>query len=111
MSCKSSEDEWLRGLQESAAGIELLRSLWPKAFPQQAHFVRPLVSGLAGQIAERMGWSPRYAAGVLRGWKLRRAYCQAVLHYDAAGISKVRKSPPPLSKMQHGGWPANNWPG
>jgi hypothetical protein len=82
MSSKSSEEEWLRGLKESAAGIEVLRSFWPKAFPQQAHLVRPLVSGLAGQIAERMGWSPRYAAGVLRGWKLRRAYCQAVLHYE-----------------------------
>jgi hypothetical protein len=80
MSSKSSEDEWLRGLKESAAGIALLRSLWPKAFPQQAHFV--MVSGLAGQIAERTGWSPRYAAGVLRGWKLRRAYCQAVLQYE-----------------------------
>jgi sRNA-binding protein len=82
MSSKSSEDEWLRGLKESAAGIELLRSLWPKAFPQQARFVRPLVSGLAGQIAERTGWSLRYASGVLRGWKLRRAYCQAVLQYE-----------------------------
>jgi hypothetical protein len=82
MSSKSSEEEWLRGLKESAAGIEVLRSFWPKAFPQQAHLVRPLVSGLAGQIAERTGWSPRYAAGVLRGWKLRRAYCQAVLQYE-----------------------------
>jgi hypothetical protein len=33
-------------------------------------------------IAERTGWSPRYAAGVLHGWKLRGAYCYAVLRYD-----------------------------
>jgi sRNA-binding protein len=82
MSPKSSESEWLRGLKESAAGIEVLRSLWPNAFPQQRHLVRPLVTGVAGQIAERMGWSHQYTTGVLRGWKLRRAYCEAVLRYD-----------------------------
>jgi sRNA-binding protein len=82
VSSTSSEDEWLRGLKESAAGIEVLRSLWPHAFPQQKHLVRPLVSGLAAQIVERTGWSLRYASGVLRGWKLRRAYCQAVLQYN-----------------------------
>lgn len=82
MSSKSSENEWLRGLKESAAGIQVLRSLWPHAFPQEGHLVRPLVTGLAGQIAERTGWSLRYASGVLRGWKLRRAYCRAVLQYD-----------------------------
>jgi len=82
MSPKSSESEWLRGLKESAAGIEVLRSLWPNAFPQQGHLVRPLLAGLAGQIAARTGWSPQYTTGVLRGWKLRRAYCEAVLRYD-----------------------------
>jgi sRNA-binding protein len=82
MSSKSSENEWLRGLKESAAGIQVLRSLWPHAFPQEGHLVRPLVAGLAGQIAERTGWSLRYASGVLRGWKRRRAYCRAVLQYD-----------------------------
>jgi sRNA-binding protein len=82
MSSKSSESEWLHGLRESAAGIEVLRSLWPNAFPRQWHLVRPLVAGLAGQIAERTGWSPQYTTGVLRGWKLRRAYCEAVLRYD-----------------------------
>ena len=82
LSPKSSESEWLRGLKESAAGIGVLRSLWPNAFPQQRHLVRPLIAGLAGQIAERTGWSPQYTRGVLRGWKLRRAYCEAVLRYD-----------------------------
>ena len=82
MSPTSSEDEWLRGLKESASGIEVLRSLWPNAFPQQRHLVRPLVAGLAGQIAERTGWSSQYTRGVLRAWKLRRAYCDAVLRYD-----------------------------
>jgi hypothetical protein len=33
-------------------------------------------------IAERTGWSPRYAAGVLHGWKLRGAYCDAVLRHE-----------------------------
>src|SRR5918911_4406322 len=82
MTPKSSESEWLRGLKESAAGIEVLRSLWPNAFPQQRHLVKPLVAGLAEQIAERTGWSPQYTRGVLRGWKLRRAYCEAVLRYE-----------------------------
>jgi hypothetical protein len=31
MSSKSLEGEWLRGLKESAAGIEVLRSRWPNA--------------------------------------------------------------------------------
>ena len=82
MTPKSSQSEWLRGLKESAAGIEVLRSFWPNAFPQQRHLVRPLVAGLAGQIAERTGWSPQYITGVLRSWKLRRAYCEAVLRHD-----------------------------
>ena len=82
MASKSSENELVRGLRESAAGIEVLRSLWPNAFPQKGHLVRPLVSGIIGQIAERTGWSPRYTTGVLRGWKLRRAYCDAILRYD-----------------------------
>jgi sRNA-binding protein len=81
MASKSSENELVRGLRESAAGIEVLRSLWPNAFPQKGHLVRPLVSGIIGQIAERTGWSPRYTTGVLRGWKLRRAYCDAILRY------------------------------
>jgi sRNA-binding protein len=82
MTSKSSENELVRGLRESASGIEMLRSLWPNAFPQKGHLVRPLVSGIIGPIAERTGWSPRYTAGVLQSWKLRRAYCDAVLRYD-----------------------------
>ena len=82
MASKSSENELVCGLRKSAAEIEVLRSLWPNAFPQKGHLVRPLVSGIIRPIAERTGWSPRYTAGVLQGWKLRRAYCDAVLRYD-----------------------------
>jgi sRNA-binding protein len=82
MSSKFSKTEYQRGLKESAVAIEVLRSLWPNAFPQKGHLVRPLVTGLAGQIAERTGWSRHYTVGVLLGWKLRRAYCDAVLRYD-----------------------------
>jgi sRNA-binding protein len=82
MASKSSRNELVRGLRESAAGIAVLQSLWPSAFPQKGHLVRPLVSGIIGPIAERTGWSPRYTAGVLQGWKLRRAYCDAVLRYS-----------------------------
>jgi len=79
---RSRGSEWLQGLKESAAGIEVLRSLWPRAFPQKGHLVRPLSPGLVGPIAERTGWSHRYTRGVLQGWKQRRAYCEAVLQYD-----------------------------
>jgi sRNA-binding protein len=79
---RSRGSEWLQGLKESGAGIEVLRSFWPRAFPQKGHLVRPLSSGLVGQIAERTGWSHRYTRGVLQGWKQRRAYCEAVLQYD-----------------------------
>jgi ProQ/FINO family len=56
--------------------------LWPLAFPKKPHPVKPLASGIVGQIAERMGWSTAYARGVLQGWKLRDHYCEAVLRHD-----------------------------
>lgn len=74
--------ERLRGLKESAANIEVLRSLWPAAFPEKSHLVRPLTEEAAVTIAERTGWSPAYARGVLAGWKNRSAYCKAVLWHD-----------------------------
>jgi hypothetical protein len=111
MSSKSSEEEWLRGLKESAAGIEVLRSFWPKAFPQQAHLVRPLVSGLAGRLQNaRVGVCATRAASCAGG-NCAAPIARRCFTMSAAGISKVRKSPTPLSRMQRGSWPANSWRG
>ena len=76
------KQEILRGLRESQASIELLRSLWPAAFPFKFRLVKPLKVGVLKEIAARTGWSYPYASGVLKGWKLRSAYCEAVLRHD-----------------------------
>jgi sRNA-binding protein len=72
----------LQGLQESAASVETLRSLWPLAFPKESHLIKPLAAGCMAEIAARTGWTVPYANGVLRGWKMRAAYCKAVLRHD-----------------------------
>jgi sRNA-binding protein len=86
MSEESSEHQrsaWkadsLLGLRASREEIEKLRAVWPAAFPEKSHLVRPLTLGLVPVIAERMGWTRGYARGVLQGWKARYAYCNAVL--------------------------------
>lgn len=76
------KQEILRGLREAQAGIEMLRSLWPAAFPFKFRLVRPLKVGVLEEIVARTGWSYPYASGVLRSWKLRSAYCEAVLRHD-----------------------------
>jgi sRNA-binding protein len=71
--------ERLRGLRESQAAIETLRSLWPAAFPDKFRLVKPITSRALADIVERTGWTPAYARGVLQAWKMRSAYCEAVL--------------------------------
>jgi sRNA-binding protein len=44
--------------------------------------VRPLASGVARVMMETFSWSYPYTRGVLRTWKLRAAYCKAVLAYS-----------------------------
>jgi sRNA-binding protein len=60
----------------------VLREKWPLAFPVQHHDIRPLVLGVARQIATTMSWSLPYTLGVLGRWKMAPAYCRAVLSYD-----------------------------
>jgi sRNA-binding protein len=86
MSAESSEKyrasraaEISRGFMASRNEIEKLRAIWPAAFPEKSHLVRPLALGLVPVIAKRMGWTHWYARGVLQGWKARYAYCNAVL--------------------------------
>jgi sRNA-binding protein len=73
--------EMLRGMKESREAIATLQSLWPAAFPNKLHQVKPLASGIIPAIAARTGWDRSYARGVVHVWKARDAYCQAVLRY------------------------------
>jgi sRNA-binding protein len=43
--------------------------------------VRPLASGAVRVVMETLSWSHPYTRGVLMTWKLRAAYCRAVLAY------------------------------
>ena len=71
-----------RGTKESGKQLGVLRAKWPLAFPAKAQDVRPLAVGAAREIAAVMGWSLPYTLGVLVGWNMAPAYCQAVLYYD-----------------------------
>jgi sRNA-binding protein len=71
-----------RGTKDSRQQLAVLRERWPLAFPAEHQDVRPLAIGAAGQIAAAMGWSLPYTLGVLVGWKMAAAYCEAVLRYD-----------------------------
>jgi sRNA-binding protein len=71
-----------RGTNESRQQLGALREKWPFAFPAEPEDVRPLAVRAAGEIAAAMGWSLPYTLGVLVGWKMAPAYCEAVLRYD-----------------------------
>src|SRR3954469_9650407 len=70
-----------RAYRESHTAIALLQQRWPAAFPQAPQQVRPLIAGLTPLIATALNWSHPYTRAVLRTWKLRPAYCRAVLEY------------------------------
>ena len=70
-----------RAYRESHTAIALLQQRWPAAFPQAPQQVRPLISGLTPPIAAALDWSRPYTRAVLRTWKLRPAYCRAVLEH------------------------------
>ena len=71
-----------RGTKECRQQLAALREKWPLAFPAKHEDVRPLAVRAPGEIAAAMGWSLPYTLGVLIGWKMAPAYCQAVLCYD-----------------------------
>jgi sRNA-binding protein len=71
-----------RGTKEARQQLAVLREKWPLAFPAKHQDVRPLAIGAPGEIAAAMGWSLPYTLGVLVGWKMAPAYCQAVLRND-----------------------------
>src|SRR5215218_384977 len=70
-----------RAYHESRTAIALLQQRWPAAFPEAPQQVRPLIAGLIPLIAAALDWSRPYTRAVLRTWKLRPAYCRAVLAY------------------------------
>src|SRR3954466_9427035 len=112
---------------ESRTAIMLLQERWPAAFPQTPQQVRPLIAGLTPLIAAALDWSRPYTRAVLRTWKLRPAYCRAVLEHpvrfdldgnptqqpvgeDARTMAKTRleswaskRSQPPPHKTPGGG--------
>jgi len=73
--------ERTRGFKDGFQLFELLRAKWPKAFPAKSHEVRPLTNSAHQALIEEFGWSHGYALGVLAAWKMRLAYCQAILRY------------------------------
>ena len=70
-----------RAYRESRTAIALLQQRWPAAFPEAPQQVRPLIVGLTPIIAAALDWSRPYTRAVLRTWKLRPAYCRAVLEH------------------------------
>jgi sRNA-binding protein len=72
--------EHTRGHRTSREHIPALRERWPAAFPKDDRKVRPLVN-VVDPVAEAMGWTGSFAHGVIKGWKLRAAYCRAVMQH------------------------------
>src|SRR3954447_6743837 len=70
-----------RAYRESRTAIMLLQQRWPAAFPKTPQQVRPLIAGIIPLIAAALDWSYPYTRAVLRTWKLRPAYCRAVLNH------------------------------
>jgi len=70
-----------RGCIEAKTQLPLLQEKWPKAFPRKDGEVRPLACGVTSVVAEEFGWPRPYAKAILETWKLREAYCRAVLTY------------------------------
>jgi sRNA-binding protein len=83
------KSEARRAYREARTAIALLQQRGPAAFPQTPQQVRPLITGLTSLIAAALDWSHPYTRAVLRTWKLRPAYCHAVLahpvRYDLEG--------------------------
>lgn len=73
--------ERARGFKDGFQHFELLRAKWPKAFPLKSHEIRPLTNSAQQALIDEFGWRPGYARGVLAAWKIRLAYCQAILRY------------------------------
>jgi hypothetical protein len=91
------KEQIVQGMKEARAGIERLQSLWPAAFPCEPHLVRPLDGRLiTREIMEGTGWTAAYVRGVLSAWRMRAAYCKAILRYDQRVNLRGEKSDQPV---------------
>ena len=75
------KSEARRAYREWRTAIALLQQRWPAAFPKAPQQIRPLIPGLTPLIAAALDWNHPYTRAVLRTWKLRPAYCRAVLDH------------------------------
>ena len=75
------KSEAQRAYREARVAIAQLQQRWPAAFPEGLQQVRPLITELVPPIAAALGWSHPYTRAVLLTWKLRPAYCRAVLDH------------------------------
>src|SRR3954451_4140693 len=87
-----------RAYRESRTAIALLQQRWPAAFPEAPQQVRPLISGITPLIATALDWSHPYTRAVLRTWKLRPAYCRAVLEYPVRFDLNGNPTEPPVGE-------------
>src|SRR4051812_40026673 len=91
-----------RAYREWWIAIALLQQRWPAAFPETPQQIRPLIAGLTPLIAAALDWSHPYTRAVLRTWKLRPAYCHAVLTHpvrfdlDANPTERLSAPIPPI---------------
>lgn len=86
LSTMTTKSDWQRGAKGAWQAFEFLHARWPKAFPDKAQDIRPLVN-VAAEVQEALDWSRDYTKGVLTVWKAREAYCRAVLVYqDRVGL-------------------------
>jgi sRNA-binding protein len=76
---RDCNSEARRAYRESRTALAVLQQRWPAAFPETPQQVRPLIAGLIPLIATALDWTRPYTRAVLRTWKLRPAYCRAVL--------------------------------
>jgi sRNA-binding protein len=80
--------EFLSGRKTFPEVLPLLQERWPAGFPKNGDLVRPLSSAVPMELSTQMGWSLAYTRGILASWKLRAAYCRAVLaHQDRSDLS------------------------
>ena len=73
--------EHFLGCRTSKEHVPALQDRWPEAFPKDDRKVRPIVN-VVDPVAAAMGWTGSFTHGVLRGWKMRAAYCRAVLQHE-----------------------------
>lgn len=93
--CEKYVSETRRGLEEAPAAIATLRALWPAAFPREDERIKPLAHGILQKIQAATGWSRGYTRGVVRVWKSRAGYYEALLRckqrYDLSGTETAQR--------------------